>query len=160
MSPLDPSITIDFSAAIKSLDEKLVSLRKAKTDRRINCYTLLEELKHNDRACHMYLTFNVDLSEILPRLSRDIYDELGEAGVDLTTIKCKRIPKDDSLEGTLVSSWQRKLTVTLIRNTYDKITEIIEFYPVAPKGKINPKLRMRYIKQKLELLIKTIDCDK
>lgn len=157
---MNPSINIDFSAAIKILDDKLDFLRHAKTERRINCHTLLEEIKHNDRVCHMYLEFNVDLSAILQRFSREIYDELGKSGIDLTSLKRKKIAKRKSLDGTLVSKWQRQLTVKLIRNTYDKITEIVEYYPIAPPEKINPKLRMRYIKQKLELLIHTIDCDK
>ena len=155
-----PQISIDLASALDALDKKLASFRTAKTENRINCHSLLEEIKHNKRVCHMYLEYGVDLIQISRRFSREIYNELGMSGADLKKIKNKKIIKSKSLDNSLVSSWQRKPTVKLIRNAYDKITEIVEFYPIAPPGKINPKLRMRYLDEKLDLLIRTIDCDK
>jgi hypothetical protein len=157
-----PEIRFDLNleAVLENLKAGLRSIQDAKKRTRISCHSLVEELKHNDRVCTKGLEFGVEMSVILPQLSRKIYDELGESGVKLSAFRRKRIVLRKSLEGTIFASWQGKPTAKLIRKTYDKISELIEFYPVAPPGKIRPEQRLRNIKARIGMLLDTIDCDK
>ena len=157
-----PEIKIDLnlSAVLENLKAGLKSMQDARKRTRIACHSLAEELKQNERVCHMALEYDLEMSTILPKLSRAIYDEICNSGIKLTAFRGKRITVRKSLEGTVFATWQGKPTAKLIRKTYDKITELVECYPVAPLDKIRPKQRLRNIKARIGMLLDTLDCDK
>jgi len=151
--------SIDLSEVLKQIDEAIEQLRAHQRQARINCNVLVEELKLNRRLCQLYFDYNGDLDEIVPRLSRIIFDEVLGSGFNLKSLKRRKIVRRKQFREFNAATWQSKPTPKLLRNTYDKITELVTFYPVAHPVKINPRLRMSNINEKLEMLIKTIDCD-
>ena len=157
-----PEIKIDLNlqAVLDNLKAGLESIKDTRKRTRVACNSLVEELKQNERVCYMALEYDLEISAILPKFSRAIYDEICNSGVKLTAFRDKRISVRKSLEGTVFASWQGKPTAKLIRKTYDKITELVEFYPIAPSEKIRSKQRLRNIKARIGMLLDTLDCDK
>ena len=151
--------TIDLSEILQQLDKAIEKLKEYKKKERINCNALVEELKLNQRLCQLYFDYNGDLDEIVPRLSRMIYDEVLASGFRLKSLRKRKVVGDEAFEDFNMASWQGKPTAKLLRNTYDKLTALVEFYPVAHPIQINPRLRMRNLNEKLLMLIETIDCD-
>ena len=154
-----PSFEINLQELFKQIDQKIEQLRDYQRNQRIGCNELVEELKLNQRLCHMYFEFNLNLDDVLPRMARIIFDGQLSAGFRFRALRRGRIVRHDRFDEFNSAGWQGKPTAKLIRNTYDKITELVQYYPVAPPGKINPRLRMKNIREKLEMLVETIDCD-
>ncbi|MBN2502004.1 MAG: hypothetical protein JXB38_14575 [Anaerolineales bacterium] len=155
-----PEIKIDLQPILDNLKDALRSMQDARKKTRIACNSLVEELKHNERVCHKGLEYDLELSTILPEFSREIYDEVCNSGVKLTAFRDKKISVRKPLQETVFASWQGKSTAKLIRKTYDKITELVEFYPIAPPEKIRPEQRLRNIQARIGMLLDTLDCDK
>lgn len=151
--------TIDLSEILKQLDENIEQLKELKKNERIRCNALVEELKHNLRLCQMYFDMNLPLEDLLPRMSRIVFDELLSSGFRLKSLKRRKIVRDQAFERYNMASWQDKPTHKLLRNTCDKISELVEFFPVAHPARINPRLRMKNLHEKLLMLLATLDCD-
>ena len=151
--------TIDLSEILKQLDENIERLKAHKKNERTRCNALVEELKHNLRLCQMYFEMNLPLEDLLPRMSRIVFDELLSTGFNLKSLRRRKVVRDEAFERFNMASWQGKPTPKLLRNLYDKLTELVEFYPVAHPVKVNPRLRMRNLQEKLQLLLATLDCD-
>lgn len=154
-----PKIDLSLSDVFKQIDETIKRLQEHQKNERISCNELVEELKLNLRLCQLYLEYNGDLDKIVPRLSRIIFDEQLSTGFNFKSLRKRKIVKRKKFADYNSASWQGKLTPKLLRNTYDKVTELVTFYPVAHPIKINPRLRMSNIQEKLEMLLATIDCD-
>lgn len=81
---------------------------------------------------------DVQLREVVSKLSVEEFDRLLKEGFNFNAVKRKKIASIPSLQSTDLESWQGKSTEDLIFSIYDKIKDIqVKF----PHTGLNPKYR-------------------
>lgn len=146
--------------SLKALSDLAKKIKKEEMDRRALCYALLEELKHNQRMCDLVLQYNYPVDKIGEAFSREVFDEVCATGIKLSSFKRNKIYKYKWLENTPLAGWRGKPTAELLVKTYDKVSEFVTFYPHAQSGTFKPEVRLKFIRDRIRILLLTINCEK
>lgn len=118
---------------------------------------LIEELKENSRFLWAVIEEEVELREVVAKLSCTEYDRLLKNGFDFNALERKPIASNASLANTNLASWQGKSTEALIVNIYDKTKELKALYPLTEHSrKINWTQRVNNVQRRIFLLLRHV----
>jgi len=151
---------MSIPAVLKSLSETGSAIsaltgwwKKAKGDAR----SVIGELKDNMSYLEMVADDDVELGDVIEKISVVEYKRLAKEGFNFNTIKGGKITQLPLVEGTDLSSWNGKTTEELIESIYDKIIELKIRYPHVQKNKnYRWNARVINIRKRIWLLFKHV----
>lgn len=127
--------------------------RKSKGDAR----TLTGELKENLAYLDMVAVDDVDLGEVIEKISVAEYRRLAREGFNFNRLKKGRITAYPSLKGTDLASWGGKETEALVESIYARINDLKIRYPhVRDNRRYRWKVRVNNIRKRIWLLLKHV----
>lgn len=127
--------------------------RKSRGDARV----LVGELRDNLVYLDMVAKGEVDLGEVIDRISVTEYRRLAREGFDFNRLKRTRIEAYASLAGTDLASWAGKDTEALIDAIYARINDLKIRYPhVRDNGRYRWKVRANNIRKRIWLLLRHV----
>lgn len=145
---------IPYLKALGSLSSTLKAFTDWRAKKVGDIRGLIEELKENSRFCWLVLEENIQIEEVIHKLSTSEFDRLNKAGFDFNSLKKEKIQIGGSLGKTDLSSWKGKDTQALVFNIYDKIKDLKAQYPFTKNSKkIQWKKRVRNIQKRILLLL-------
>jgi hypothetical protein len=151
---------ITIPTAIKTLSASGSALKsisawwnKSKGDTRV----LIGEIKDNLLYLNMVANDDVDLGEVIEKISIIEFKRLSKDGFNFNKLKKSTINKYPSLDGTDLSSWGGKETEELIESIYEKINELkIRFPHVSNNKKYRWSVRVNNIRKRIWLLLRHV----
>lgn len=148
----DVNISLDPVGDITSVVKDLTNwLRSKKSDP----MKLIRELKNNLIQLDLVVNHDVDLDEVIDRISTEEYARLQDRNFDFNKIKKAKIPVIKGLKGTKLESWVGAETAELIDSIYDKIYFLKAAYPHKnTSSKFRWKTRVINIRKRILLLMK------
>ena len=157
------TINIDpLKSILTSLNSLIIlsdKIKKEQLNKTASCYALLEELKHNERMCSLALEYKLPIEQVIPQFSNKVFKEICASGMRLSSIKRKYITRYKRLKNKAVPFWGGKRTADLLMITYDKIAELMTYFPHEKDGTFRTEVRINNIRDRIKLLLKTIKCD-
>jgi len=128
--------------------------KKSKGDAR----ALVGELKDNLSYLDMVADDEIDLGEVIEKISVAEFKRLSREGFNFNKLKKSRISEYTSLAGTDMAAWCGKETEQLIESIYEKTSDLIIRYPhVKDNKKYRWKVRVNNIRKRIWLLLKHIN---
>ncbi|HEY5703361.1 MAG: hypothetical protein P8X93_07745 [Gammaproteobacteria bacterium] len=148
-----PAALKSISSAGKAISELAAWKRKARGDAR----SLIGELKDNMTYLDMVAKDDVELGDVIQKISITEYKRLAKEGYDFNSLKTGKIASFSSLEGTELSSWKGKKTGDLVESIYDKLNKLKIRYPhVSNNKKYRWNVRVNNIRKRIWLLLKHV----
>lgn len=148
---------VTIPAVLKSLastGEAIRELSAWKRRARGNVRSLIEELRDNMIYLDMVAVDNVDLKEVIAKISVSEYRRLSREGFDFNALKRARLAAHPSLAGTELASWAGKETAELVEAIYEKLNELaIRFPHVGTHEKYRWNVRVNNIRKRIWLLL-------
>ncbi len=127
--------------------------KKARGDSR----SLIGELKDNLIYLDLVSNGEVDLADVIEKLSVSEYKRLAKEGFNFNSLKKKKITKYPSLGGTDLASWRARETADLVESIYDKINDLKIRYPLVKRNKkYRWNIRVYNIRKRIWLLLKHV----
>lgn len=118
---------------------------------------LISELKDNLLYLDMVAEDDVELGEVIGKVSIAEFRRLSREGFDFNTLKKSRIAGYPSLAGTDLAAWGGKSTEALVESIYDKINDLKIRYPhVARNEKYRWQVRVNNIRKRIWLLLRHV----
>ena len=148
-----PTVLKSLSSAGTAAKEITAWWKKAKGDSR----SLIGELQANLTYLDIVTEDEVNLSEVIEKISISEYKRLSNSGYSFNSLKRGKISKYPSLDGTDLSSWYDKDTEALVESIYAKITDLkIRFPIVKDSKKYRWNVRVNNIRKRIWLLLKHV----
>ena len=145
-----PIVLKTLSSAGTAVKEMTAWWKKTKGDSR----SLIGELKVNLTYLDLVAEEDVDLGDVIEKISICEYKRLSDEGFSFNMLKRGKISKHPSLEDTHLSSWHGKDTEALVESIYAKITDLkIRFPLVKENEKYRWKVRVINIRKRIWLLL-------
>jgi hypothetical protein len=118
---------------------------------------LIGELKDNMSYLDMVARDNVNLGDVVAKLSDREYKRLAHAGYDFNSLKRGKIAGHASFKGGELESWVGKETEELVTSIYDKINDIRIRYPhVSSSRNYRWTVRVNNIRKRIWLLLRHV----
>ncbi|APG24509.1 hypothetical protein [Syntrophotalea acetylenica] len=138
-------------AAVKALN---TWLKKANGNSR----ALIGELKDNLIYLDLVAQDEVELSEVIEKISVAEYKRLSKEGFDFNALKRTKVKQYPSLASTDLASWPGKETQDLVESIYEKINDLKIRYPhVKNNSKYRWPTRVQNIRKRVWLLLKHVN---
>lgn len=148
-----PGALKSLSAAGSAIRELTAWWKKSRGDSR----ALIGELKENLSYLDMVAEDNIELGEVIEKISVSEYKRLSKEGFNFNTLKKEKIGNHPSLKGTDLSSWSGKSTEELIEAIYDKINELkIRYLHLQKNRNYRWITRVNNIRKRIWLLLKHV----
>lgn len=147
-------VALKYLATAGSAIKALTSWGKqAKGDAR----AIILEMKDNLTYLELVAIDEIDLGEVIEKMSLSEYKRLSKEGFSFNSLKRGKIKKYPFLDGTDLSSWAGKDTEGLINSIYDKINKLKICYPHVSESKnYRWNVRVNNIRKRIFLLLKHV----
>jgi len=153
MAIIAPTAIKAFSTGSTATNSIIAWWKKSKGDTR----ALIGELKENLSYLDMVSEDDIDLGEVIEKISVVEFKRLSKEGFSFNKLKKANITKFTSLKGTDLSAWGGKGTEELIISIYDKISDLKVRYPhVKNNKKYRWKVRVNNIRKRIWLLLRHV----
>lgn len=128
--------------------------QKLRTQSRGNAKKLILELQKNLRFCTLVLNDGLDVGEAMQTLSTEQYHRLAGEDPKLKSLRPAKIRNLGIKDDKYLAVWQGKPTVDLVDSIYEKIEDILTYYP-HPKSRKNRRwnARVTNIRNRILLLL-------